>query len=171
MNELQAILDRIKSNGGEFWSREDGNIYSPIGSSTLDTLFVIGETSLATVDNPVIAKAVEFILSYQTSNGAFRYLETSAKLPCLTARILGALGRLSVKDERLEKSYQHLIKLQCEDGGWRCNTVKRGNSPLTDASNPGTTLYLLDAFRFRENNDSVREQLTEGLIFYSSTGM
>jgi hypothetical protein len=165
MSDLQSILNRINSNGGAFWSREDGNIYSPIGSSTLDTLFVIGETGIATIDNPVIAKAVDFILSYQTSDGAFRYTETSSKLPCITARILSALGRLGVKDDRLEKSYHPLIQLQCEDGGWRCNTVKKGKSPLTDASNPGTTLYLLDAFRFRENNDSEREQLNKGVDF------
>ena len=84
----------------------------------------------------------------------------------MTARILAALGRLGVaKDKRTEKSYQQLLDTQWSDGGWRCSTVKLGKSPETDASNPGTTLYVLDAFRFRENTQNELLQLNKGIDF------
>jgi hypothetical protein len=166
MDDFQIILNRIHSNGGAYWSRDDENIYSPIGSSTLDTLFVIGEAQLATVEHPIIAKAVEFIFTYQTNNGTFRYNETGSRHPCITARILNGLCRIGVpQDERIKKSYNYFLQSQCEDGGWRCNTVRKGKSPLSDASNPGTTLFVLDAFRFRENSPTEIEQLEKGVDF------
>jgi hypothetical protein len=64
--DIQAIFDREYINGEKFWSRADGNIYSPIGSSTLDTLFVLSDLGLSISDYPVIAKAVDLVFSYQT---------------------------------------------------------------------------------------------------------
>lgn len=166
MDELKKILDLISINGGEYWSREDGNIYSPLGSSTLDTLFVLGETGLADVGHPTIAAAVEFIFSYQSLEGAFRYRANGSKHPCITARIIAGLGRLKVvHDERIEKSYRYFLPLQQEDGGWRCNTVKKGRSLLWDASNPGATLFVIDAFRFRENTPEEKIMLDRGVDF------
>jgi hypothetical protein len=166
VNDFQSILEKVHANGGNYWSRDDGNIYSPIGYSTLDTLFVIGETGLSTIENKVINEAVEFVLTYQVQDGAFKYTDNGSKHPCIAARIIAGLGRLGVKDDdRVEKSYQYFLRIQCNDGGWRCNTVKMGRSPLFDASNPGTTLYVLDAFRFRNNTIQEKEQLDKGVDF------
>ena len=165
MTRIQTIFDRQNDNGGPFWSRADGNIYAPSGSSTLDTLQVLGEIGLSVKDNPVIEEAVEWVFSYQTPEGSFKYAPTSSRLPCITARIIAALQRLGVSDSRLEKSYQWLSDTQWNDGGWRCATVKLGKSPLTDASNPGTTLYVLDAFRFRDNSPQGIDQLNRGVDF------
>lgn len=163
---IDHILNRQDENGGPFWSRADGDIYHPIGHSTVDTLYVLGELGATSSKYPILSEAVNLLLDHQTPEGAFKYAKTSSKLPCVTARVLAAMGNIGVSiDKRLETSYQHLLDIQCEDGGWRCNTVKMGNSPLTDASNPGTTLYVLDAFRFRKNTNKEKVALNRGVAF------
>ncbi|PKV50632.1 squalene-hopene cyclase-like protein [Aquimarina sp. MAR_2010_214] len=163
---IKTIIDQKDNNIGKFWSREDGDIHAPHGSSTMDTLTVLGELGATTKEYPILFEAIDFVLRYQTEDGAFRYSKTSSKLPCMTARILAAFGRLGAHtDKRMEKSYQRLLDIQWSDGGWRCNTVKLGKSPDTDASNPGTTLYVLDAFRFRNNSKKEYDQLDKGIEF------
>jgi hypothetical protein len=163
---IDRILNRQDENGGSHWSRADGDIYHPIGHSTVDTLYVLGELGATLNRYPILVGAVNLLLEKQTLEGSFKYARSSSKLPCVTARILAAIGRIGVSiDTRLEKSYQHLLSIQCTDGGWRCNTVKMGKSLLTDASNPGTTLYVLDAFRFRKNTNKEIVQLNRGVAF------
>lgn len=163
---IEKILQRQNDNGGPFWSREDSDIHAPFGFSTIDTLSVLGEIGYSINDNTQIADAIDFIFAYQTPEGSFKYSLKSSKLPCLTARIIAGLGRVGLKnDPRIEKSYNWLFNSQCDDGGWRCQTVKLGKSPLTDASNPGTTLFVLDAFRFRDNSADGLERLNKGVDF------
>jgi hypothetical protein len=164
--DIEAIFDRQNDNGGLFWSRADGNIYAPNGSSTLDTLLVLGEMGLTINDNQIIADAIDFVLAYQTPDGSFKYSPVSSKLPCITARIIAALCGVGMAgDIRIENGFRWLKSIQWNDGGWRCATVKLGKSPLTDASNPGTTLYVLDAFRFRKNSSNDIKQLNKGVDF------
>lgn len=163
---IEKILKRQNDFGGIFWSRTDGDIHAPFGFSTIDTLCVLGEIGYSVNDNPQIVGAVDFIFSYQVPEGCFKYSPKSSKLPCLTARIIGGMGRLGLtNDARIEKGYEWMLDSQWDDGGWRCKTVKLGKSPLTDASNPGTTLYVLDAFRFRENSTDDFEKLNKGVDF------
>lgn len=165
-DQIEQILTTQADNGGPFWSREDGNIHTPHGSGTIDTLKVLGDLGAKAGDYATISKAVDFVFSYQLSDGAFKYSQKSSKLPCMTALILATLGRVGASDSsKAESSYQWLLETQWTDGGWRCHTVKLGKSPETDASNPGTTLYLLDAFRFRNNPRRDSEQLGRGLEF------
>jgi hypothetical protein len=162
---IQSIINQQNDNGGPFWSRADGDIHAPYGSSTIDTLFVLGEIGASWQDSPVIAYAIELLLKYQTDEGSFKYAPTSSKLPCLTARIIAAMNRLGIVDARIEKGFKWLLDTQWSDGGWRCATAKLGKSPITDASNPGTTLYVLDACRFRVNDTDVVEKLNKGVDF------
>lgn len=162
--EIKLILEGHNENGGKFWSREDGDIHAPNGRSTIDTLNVLGEVGATAIEYPLLEEAVEFVFGHQAPDGSFKYAMKSPRLPCITARILCALGRLGVQnDARVERGYQQLLLTQWFDGGWRCNTVKLRKSHLTDASNPGTTLYALDAFRFRENDQKELEKLNEGV--------
>ncbi len=166
MENIDAIFERQNNNGGKFWSRTDGDIHAPHGYSTIDTLSVLGELEVTTNKVPFLTEVIEFVYTYQTPDGSFKYSKTSSKLPCMTARILSAFGKINHNiDRRSEKSYKQLLDTQWADGGWRCNTVKLGKSILTDASNPGTTLYVLDAFRFRKNSISELIQLEKGVDF------
>ena len=164
--EIQVIFDKQEENGGPFWSREDGDVHAPHGSSTIDTMEVLGELGTKTKKHPTLLKAIDFLFEYQNVDGSFKYSKASSKLPSMTARIPAALARLGVgKDKRAEKGYYQLLDSQCSDGGWRCNTVRIGKSRETDASNPGTTLYVLDAFRFRSNSPKEIKQLNKGVDF------
>jgi hypothetical protein len=164
VSEIQSILARERENGGRFWSREDGNIHAPAGLSTLLVLNVLGELGATSESDRLIAGAVDLLFDHQTDDGAFRYSSTSSKLPCITGQALAALGRLGVAgDERAEVGYRWLLESRWSDGGWRCATVKLGRSPETDASNPGATLFVLDAFRFR-NNTRQEERYLGGAV-------
>ncbi len=163
--EIKSILNQKNKNGGPFWSREDGDIHAPHGNSTIDTLGVLGALGATTKGYPILSEIMDFVFKYQMPDGSFKYSKTSSKFPCMTARILAAFGRLGKTDKRVEKSYQQLLDTQWSDGGWRCNTVKLGKSPQTDSSNPGTTLYVLDAFRFRKNSKKEIDQLSRGVEF------
>jgi hypothetical protein len=37
---IERIIQRQTDNGGQFWSRADGDIHAPFGFSTIDTLSV-----------------------------------------------------------------------------------------------------------------------------------
>jgi len=165
-NEIQSISDRMRENGGPFWSREDGDIHAPAGFSTIDVLRVLGELGATIQKYSLLRDSVEFILTYQNPDGSFKYSAKSTKLPCMAGRIVAALGRVgALKDARLNVTYHWFLENQSNDGGWRCATVKLGKSPITDASNPGTTLYILDAFRFRDNSPDDILCLNRGIEF------
>ncbi|MBN2051731.1 MAG: hypothetical protein JW760_14870 [Spirochaetales bacterium] len=163
--EIESILASSGRNGGQFWARTDGNIHAPAGFSTLDVLNTLGDLGVKYTDSDVIIEAIDFLFTYYQPDGCFRYNVKSSKLPCITASILTACGRLGYWNERLEACYRRFLETQEDDGGWRCNTVKLGKSPVTDASNPGTTLYVLDAFLYRENSADEMRQLERGVRF------
>jgi hypothetical protein len=163
-NEIQSILELERANGGPFWSRQDGNIHAPAGFATLLVLNVLGELGATSKSDPLIKRAVEFVFGYQTDDGAFRYSPTSSLLPCISGQALAGLGRLGVAgDQRAVAGYRRLLEDQQGDGGWRCPKAKLGRSQTTDASNPGTTLFVLDAFRFRRNTRSEEDALGAGV--------
>ena len=149
-DQIRSLLARQGENGGPFWSRADGDIHAPAGFSTIDVLGTIGDLGGRVGDEPDLAAAVEFVFGYQSDDGAFRYGKSTSKFPCFAGRIGAALCRVGVdpEDERLAACFGWMLAKQHPDGGWRCATVRAGKSPETDASNPGATLYVLDAFRF-----------------------
>jgi hypothetical protein len=163
--DIKDILSTSGINGGKFWSRTDGDIHSPAGFSTIDVLNTLGEIGLKVDDAKVVRDAVDLVAGYSDQAGCFRYSSRSAKLPCITARILTAFGKLGFAYPGTESSYKYFLDTQQDDGGWRCATVKSGKSPETDASNPGTTLYVLDAFRFRNNSKKEKSSLDQAVSF------
>lgn len=163
--EIEKIIKSPTVNGGNFWARTDGDIHAPAGFSAIDVLNTLGDLGVGHDQYPVIRKTIDFIFSCYDGSGCFKYNPKSAKLPCITARILTAFGRLGYSDDRLEACYQRLLSTQEQDGGWRCNTVKLGKAPSTDASNPGTTLYVLDAFHYRKNSEEDILKLEKGVLF------
>ena len=149
--DITPILARAGENGGPFWSRADGNIHAPSGFCTIDVLSLLGDLGATPEDAPEIAGAVALLENYRNEDGSFRYTPKASRLPCMTADVLGALGRLGLAGGDMARAgFSWLAAQQQPDGGWRCATVRRGKSPETDASNPGTTLYALDALRFTE---------------------
>jgi hypothetical protein len=162
--EIRAILAQERANGGPCWSRVDGNVHAPAGFSTLLVLNVLGELGARVTTDERIAAAAELVLAHQAPDGTFRYAPGSAKLPCIAGQALAALGRLGLAgDPRVEAGYRRLLDEQHDDGGWRCPTVALGRSPETDASNPGATIFVLDAFRFRSDGRDAEERLARAV--------
>lgn len=119
------------------------------------------------LSQPVLKETAELILSSWREDGRFRPAPKGAIYPChtaATARILCQLGYAT--DNRLKRTFAHLLQIQHNDGGWRCNTYKYGRGPETAFSNPGPTLEALDAFRFTHflNQDERLDKAVEFLL-------
>jgi len=85
-------------------------------------------------------------------DGRIKVYPSGTIYPCQTANATRALSYLGyANDKRLNATYSYFLMNQHPDGGWRCNTSKYGNGPETKFSNPGTTLTILDIFRFTKH--------------------
>lgn len=146
--DVRSILEKRYDNGADFWATPDGRWGTGSPFSTFDCILVLTELGMKPSD-PILKGAAEQILNAWQENGRFRPALKGSGYPCNTANAARALCRIGyANDSRIKKTFQHLLEIQHSDGGWRCNTARLGKSPTTDASNPGTTLAALDAFRF-----------------------
>lgn len=169
--DVSLILSKRHDNGGDYWATGDGRwgVGSPF--STLDCVLMLHELGMPRSD-PILKAAAERILRMAMEDGRFRPAPKGAVYPCHTANAARALCRLGyAKDGRLRRTFDHLFDIQHDDGGWRCNTVKLGRSEVTDASNPGVTLNVLDAFRLSHflNNDKRLDRAVRSLIAHWKT--
>ena len=73
--------------------------------------------------------------------------------------------RLGVIEDFLFEATEKLFTSQQKDGGWRCSTVKLGKSPETDASNPGTTLFVLDLLKNKIISESQQVKTDQAVEF------
>jgi len=116
---------------------------------------------------PVLKETAELILSSWREDGRFRLAPKSAIYPCHTATTARILCQLEyATDNRLKRTFAHLLEIQHNDGGWRCNKYIYGRGPETAFSNPGPTLEALDAFRFTHflNQDERLDKAVEFLL-------
>jgi len=147
-SDAQAILSKRHDNGADFWATPDGRWGKGSPFSTFDCVLILTELGLAR-SAPLTKGAAGVLLAAWREGGRIRAAPKGAVYPCHTANAARALCRLGLaRDRRLVRTFEHLLETQHGDGGWRCNTVKLGKSATTDASNPGVTLGVLDAFRF-----------------------
>jgi len=169
-SDINAILSKRYDNGADLWATPDKRIYKGAPFSTLESLFML--TELETTATSVMADAAELIFSLCREDGRFQIAPKCAIYPCHTAGVARVLCRMGyTNDNRLEKTFNQLLEIQHDDGGWRCNTYKYGRGPETVFSNPGTTLAVLDAFRFTHflNNDDRLDKAVESLLNHWET--
>lgn len=153
-HDVELILGKRHDNGADFWTTPDGRwgVGSPF--STFDCALMLHEIGMPR-SHPILKGAAERIFALAAADGRIRPAPKGAVYPCHTANAARVLCRLGyARDRRLAGTYEHLFEIQHVDGGWRCNTVRLGKSDVTDASNPGVTLYALDAFRFTKHAGS-----------------
>jgi len=149
--DIEAILAMRHANGGDYWATEDGRLAVGSPFSTLESLLILHELGVG-ADHEAVAGALDLILSARREDGRYRLAPSGTLYPCYTsnsARILCRYGL--VGDERLQSTLAYLLDTPHEDGGWRCNRFAFGRGPETDFSNPGVTLFVLDAFRFTDH--------------------
>lgn len=164
--DIEVILARRRANGADFWATPDGRWGTGSPFSTFDCVLLLTELGVKATD-PVLRGAADVLFAAQTEDGRFRPAPKGSVYPCHTANAARALARLGyARDERLKRTFEHLLETQHEDGGWRCNTVRPGKGAVTDASNPGVTWSVLDAFRFtrRRNADARLDRAVRTLL-------
>lgn len=165
-SDVGAILAKRHDNGGDLWTTPDRRLGKGSPFSTLDCALMLSELGMD-ISEPILKETSGLILSSWQEDGRFRVTPKGAIYPCHTAtaaRILCRLGYAS--DTRLKRTFDHLLELQHNDGGWRCKKFSFGKGPETDFSNPGPTLEALDAFRFtdRLNRDKRLDKAVEFLL-------
>ena len=169
--DLEAVLAKRRANGADFWATPDGRWGTGSPFSTFDCVLILTELGVPRSD-PVLKGAADVLLSAWQEDGRFRPAPKATTYPCHTANAARALCRLGrARDRRLKRTFEHLFQQQHDDGGWRCNTTKLGRSKVTDASNPGVTLNVLDAFRFTRhaNADERLDRAVKTLLSHWKT--
>jgi len=167
--DVEILLERQQDNGADFWATPDGRwgVGSPF--STFDSAIIMTELGIARSD-PIIKGIAGTMLDSWQDDGRFRPAPKGAVYPCHTANAARAHCRLGfAKDRRLKQTFEQLFDHQHDHGGWRCNTVRLGKSPVTDASNPGVTLSALDAFRFNPHLNQ-NKRLDQAVKFLLALG-
>lgn len=164
-SDIEAIIAKRYDNGADLWATPDKRICKGSPFSTIGSALMLTELGLtATL---IMKDTAELIISLWREDGRFQIAPKGTIYPCHTAGIARVLCRLEyTSDSRLKKTFDHLLKIQHDDGGWRCNTYKFGWGPETAFSNPGTTLEVLDAFKFTHflNNDERLDKAVEFLL-------
>lgn len=152
--DIEGVVARRHDNGGDFWASEDGRLGVGGPYSTLESLQILHELG-ATRDHEAVRGALDLLLDSWRENGRYRLAPSGTHHPCHTANSVRVLCRFGyAEDGRVAQSLAHLLETRNDDGGWRCKRVAMGRSPETDASNPGVTLFALDAFRFTDVDEN-----------------
>ncbi|RJP33156.1 MAG: prenyltransferase [Phycisphaerales bacterium] len=146
--DVDAILARRGHLGADFWTTPDRRIGKGSPFAAVDCALMLADLGVSRTD-PAMRGAAEVLFDAWQEDGRFRIAPKQTIYPCHTATVARTLCWLGcARDKRMARTFEHLLEIQHTDGGWRCNVCKLGQSPITDASNPGVTLAALDAFRF-----------------------
>ncbi len=164
--DVDAILARRHDNGADYWATPDGRLLVGDPFSTLSSLLLLHELKVPR-SHEAVRGALELVHNAWRPDGRYRLAPAGAIYPCSTAAAARVLCRFGeARDARLRHTLAHLLDTQYEDGGWRCNKFSYGRGPETRFSNPGVTLWVLDAFRFTEqvNRNRALDRAVESLL-------
>lgn len=146
--DVEMILSHRHDNGADLWATPDKRLLKGSPFSTFDSVLYLLELGMSP-EEPVLKEAADLIFSTWKKDGRFKIYPTGGIYPCQTAIAANVLCHMGYAfDSRMEKTFQHFLDTQCEDGGWRCNKFSYGHGPETEYSNPKPTLDALNAFRF-----------------------
>lgn len=167
-DDIAMIMTKINHNGGELWATKDKKICKGSPFATRDVALILSELGFTNKDT-IIQDITDLIFSTWKPDGRFKVSPSGAIYPCHTigaARVLCYLGYSD--DNRIKKTFEHLLETQQEDGGWMCNKFSFGKGPETKYSNPGPTLEALDAFRFTSltNTDKRLDKAVDFLLWH-----
>ena len=146
--DIDAVLARRHDNGADYWATADGRLLVGEPFSTLTALLILHELKVART-HEAVRGALALIRGARREDGRYRLAPGGAVYPCATAAAARVLCRFGeARRNGLQPTLAHLLETQHDDGGWRCNKLSYGRGPETAFSNPGVTLWVLDAFRF-----------------------
>lgn len=145
--DLERLLASRKANGADFWATPDGRLGIEQPISTLTALLLLSELGVPQ-DHEALQGAVRLVLGAIGDDGRARIAPKGTLYPCQTAIAAAALCRNGFGDDpRTQAALAYLLTDRYDDGGWRCKKFFYGRGPETEHSNPGVTLFALDAFR------------------------
>ena len=148
--DFEAILGRRHDNGADYGATVDGRFGVGGPFSTLESLLILSELGVPK-SHEAVRGATNLLLGACRDDGRFRVAPKGSIYPCHTAIAAAVLCRFGFgKDRRVGRLLAHLLDTRHDDGGWRCRKFSGGRGPETEFSNPGVTLFALDAFRFTE---------------------
>lgn len=154
--DLERVLATRHDNGADFWATADGRIGVGGPFSTLETLLILSELRVPK-SHEAIKGAARHVLEACREDGQIRVAPKGTIYPCHTAIAAAALCRNGfARDRRVQTMLEYLSSNRYDDGGWRCRKFSGGRGPETDHSNPGVTLFALDAFRSARMNEGSR---------------
>jgi hypothetical protein len=149
--DIEAVLSVRHVNGGDYWASADGRLAVGSPFSTLESLQILHELGLGD-NHEAVAGALDLLLGSWREDGRYQLAPRGTLYPCYTSNTARILCRFGfVDDPRMQKTLEYLLDSPHDDGGWRCNRFAFGRGPETEFSNPGVTLFVLDAFRFTEH--------------------
>lgn len=165
-SDVDAILARRYDNGADYWTTPDKRLCKGNPYSALNCAYMLLELGMKPSD-PILKALAGLFLDSWREDGRFKLSPDGAIYPCNTINAANVLCHLGfASDLRLQKTFDHLLKIQHPDGGWRCNKFSFGRGPETEFSNPGPTLTALDAFRFTNllNNEQALNRTVKFLL-------
>lgn len=146
-DDLDQILATRHDNGADYWATPDGRIAVGGPFSTLEALLILSEIR-APKSHEAVRGAAKLVLTACGDDGRAHVAPKGPIYPCDTALAAAALCRHGYASRKPVKAMlEHLSSNRFEDGGWRCEKFFYGRGPETNFSNPGVTLFALDAFR------------------------
>ena len=150
IQDINKILSHRHDNGFDLWTTPDKRLIKGAPYSTLESVMYLLELGVNPSEQLMI-DTTELIFSTWKEDGRFKLYPQGAIYPCQTITAVNTLCHLGyVQDDRVQKTFKHLLASQYIDGGWRCNRFMFGRGPETECSNPFPTLMALDAFRFSD---------------------
>lgn len=162
--DVEAVLATRHDNGADLWATADGGLVKGGPFSTVEAPTLLVELGVDPAD-PVLEGAAELILSAWRDDGRIRVTPAGALYPCHTINAVRTLCLLGhADDERVRRSFDHLLATLHDDGAWRCRKFSYGHGPETDVSNPGPTLAALDALRLAGRTDEAPSGALELLL-------
>lgn len=179
-SEVRNLFSKQQSNGswgsGAYKIKSVKEGYTPLTPKYVTTVWILpilGDLGYD-IKDPRIKKACEYVMTYQCPDSMFyRWKIKRSKpdkqgykeptFPCDQAIYLTALGSVGMsQDKRLENSYNQLLWLQREDGGW-VSEIHRQRDNWT-RSCPWSSYFGASALYYSQN-PAYRKKLLKALNF------
>jgi prenyltransferase beta subunit len=142
---IRKIFEGLNENG--YWGRpKDIHTWWPKKDTTFWLLPVLADFGF-TVEDKRIAGACEYVFSTQLQSGGFGWDPPTKPSDCHSVILIESLAKLGLlRDLRLEKAYDWLIRRQRLDGGFWCkNTGQIGGPREKEPSCAMATMFVLGA--------------------------
>lgn len=163
--DIEAILAHRYDNGADYWTTADRRLLKGSPFSTLDCTAFLLELGVEPSDI-LLQEISQLFFAYWQQDGRIRLYPDGAIYPCQTIHGLEILCKLGHSaDERIRKTFSHLLESQEADGGWKCNKYSFGRGEETNYSNPLPTLIALNAFRYFGEKDEYQNELDNAVEF------